>query len=1174
MIFKAHFDPPGAEFTKLLRVMKLATIILVATCISVSASTYSQRVTISEKDVPLEKVFKQMKKQTGYVFFYDEDWMKQAKKVTVNAVNLPMEDVLKICFKNQPLSFSVIGKTIVLEQSVIPVPKVNFEEIPMPLPPPFTVTGKITDSEGVPLEGVSVLLKKTGKGVTTLKDGSFSILVPQGGDVLVFSYAGFENTELRVTKPGALNIKLRLKENNVEEVVVVGYGTAKKRDLTGSVASVSVSDLKKAPVASFEEALGGRVAGVQVTSQSGQPGDGFQISIRGNNSVTQNNSPLYVIDGFPIEDFNNSLINPADIESIDILKDASATAIYGARGANGVVLITTKKGKEGPPQVNFQNFIGLANISNTIPLLNAYEFVKLQLDISPGNANQDYLTRSSRSLDDYKNIEGVDMQDKVFRRAVSSNNYLNIRGGNSFTKYSISGSLFQQDGVIINSGYKRQQVNASIDQKISDKIKFGLNFAHTTAKTFGTISAANAQDASSGRSSGAISPSGFLMYNIWGYRPVTGTDDDLTEEIVDPEAITGGQLAYNVNPYVQLLNEIKEKKDENIIINSNFDWTVIKNLRFRSTFGVNQVRNTFNTFNNSKTSSGNPITSPNGILVNGSVENRKTNNWSNENTLTYSNIFKKKHNLNVLVGFSQQGNTFKTDGFRAIQVPNESLGISGLDEGTISSITSTSSLWQLRSFLGRLNYNFKSKYLITANYRSDGSSRFNKANKWAYFPSGSFAWRFTDEKFIKNIASSINLNEGKLRIGYGKTGNNRVNDFSNLSVITTSGNRNTYSFNNGAPGTSAVISAVGNKELKWETTDQTNLGIDLTFFNKKLLLTADVYLKTTKDLLINTTLPTLSGYGSILRNTGKVENKGLEVTLNYKVIESKTFNWVSSFNISFNKNRIIQLSDNQEAIRFTLGNRLAGSTAHSISKVNNPIGTFHGYLWDGLYQYDDFDILANGTYLLKANIPTNGNTRALILPGDIKYKDLNYDGIVNAFDNTIIGDPNAKHYGGFNNNFQYKNFELNLFFQWTYGNQIFNLNRIIFEGGGEFPRNLNQFSTVADRWTPENTNTLMPRFRSGSNSFTNVFSSRYVEDGSYLRLKTLNLAYNIPNSLLKKIFLKSGQVYFSAQNLYTWTNYSGYDPEVSVVSNALAPGIDFSSYPRNRTYTAGFNFTF
>jgi TonB-linked SusC/RagA family outer membrane protein len=1154
--------------------MRLATIILLTTCLSVSASTYSQRVTISEKDVPLEKVFKQMKKQTGYVFFYDEDWMKQAKKVTVNAVNLPMEDVLKICFKNQPLSFSVIGKTIVLEQSVIPVPNVNFGEVPMPPPPPFTVTGKITDSEGVPLEGVSVLLKKTGKGVTTLKDGSFSIQVPQGGDVLVFSYAGFENTELRVTKPGALNIKLRLKENNVEEVVVVGYGSARKKDLTGSVASVSVADIKKAPVASFEEALGGRVAGVQVTSQSGQPGDGFQIAIRGNNSVTQDNSPLYVIDGFPIEGFNNSLINPAEIESIDILKDASATAIYGARGANGVVLITTKKGKDGPPQINFQSFLGSARVSKTIPLLNAYEFIKLQLDISPATATQQYLTRSAKKLEDYKSIEGVDMQDKIFRNAPSSNHYINIRGGNASTKYSFSGNIFQQDGVIINSGYKRYQVNTSIDQKISQKIKVGLNIAYTTARTYGTISAANAQDASSGRAGGSISPSGFLMYNVWGYRPITGTSEDLTEEIVDPEAITGGVLAYNVNPYVQLMNELKEKRDENVIINSNFDWTVVKNLRFRSTFGINQVKNVFNTFNNSKTSSGNPITSPNGILVNGSVENRVVNNWSNENTLTYSNVFHKIHSLNVLAGFSQQGNTFRSNGFRAIQVPNESLGISGLDEGTVSAITSGSSLWQLRSFLGRVNYALNSKYLFTANFRTDGSSRFSESNRWAYFPSGSVAWRFSDEKFLKDFVKAIKLSDGKFRVGYGRTGNNRVNDFAYLSVISTSGIGNTYSFNNGTPGTSAVISTVGNKDLKWETTNQTNIGVDLSFFDKRLLFTADVYKKETNDLLINTTLPAISGYGSLLRNIGKVENKGLELTLNYKVVESKNFNWLSNINISFNRNKIVKLSDNQEAITFALGNRIAGATPNSISKVNNPIGTFYGYQWAGVYQYSDFDHLANGSYLLKANVPTNGNTRTAILPGDIKYSDLNGDGIVNASDNTIIGNPNAKHYGGFNNNIQYKDFELNIFFQWSYGNEIFNINRMIFEGGGEFPSNLNQYNTVVNRWTPENSNSLMPRIRPGSNVFTNVFSSRFVEDGSYLRLKTLNFAYNLPGNLLRKVFMKSGQIYFSAQNLITWTNYTGYDPEVSVVSNALAPGVDFSAYPRNKIYTLGLNFTF
>jgi TonB-linked SusC/RagA family outer membrane protein len=1041
------------------------------------------------------------------------------------------------------------------------------------LVPDIIISGTVTDEKGNALEGVSVQVKNGSASVISSKDGKYTIRVKDRKAILTFTFVGFIASEKGIGASNTVNVVLKETSQALDDVVVVGYQTIKRKDATGAVSSVVMSDFRKASVASLEESLSGRTAGVQVISQSGQPGDGFQISIRGNNSVTQDNSPLYVIDGFPIEGFNNSFINPAEIESIDILKDASATAIYGARGANGVVIITTKKGKDGPPQVNYQGYYGNSSISKKIPLLNAYEFVKLQLELQPATATNQYLTRGGKALDDYKNIDGVDMQDKVFRNASIMNHYLSVRGGTPSTKYSFSGNIFQQDGVIINSGYKRYQITSSIDQKVSEKIKVGLNISYTSAKTFGTISAQNGQDASSGRAQGSISPSGFLMYNVWGFRPVSGSDQDFTEEIVDPEAITS-TLAYNVNPYVQVSNELREKLDESLIVNTALDWNISKRLKFRSTFGINRLKNTLNNFNNSKTSSGNPVTSPNAILVNGSVENRMVDNWSNENTLTYTNTFKKVHSLTALIGFTQQGNESGSGGFRAIQVPNESLGVRGLEEGTLSAMTSTSSLWTLASFLSRINYSYKSRYLFTANFRADGTSRFSEDNKWAYFPSGSFAWRFSEENFIKPLANKVNLTDAKIRFGYGQTGNNRVDDFSYLSRIATSGINNTYSFNNGAPGTSAVISSVGNKNLKWETTSQTNLGLDLAFFNKRLTFTTDVYQKTTSDLLINANLPAISGYASILRNIGKVENKGIEFSLAYQVIDKGAFTWSSSFNISFNQNKILQLSDNQEAITYALGNRIAGATPISISKVNNPIGTFYGYIWDGVYGYNDFVKLANSTYLLKANIPTNGNARAGIQPGDIKFKDLNADGIVNAADNTIIGNPNPKHYGGFSNNFQYKNFDLNVFFQWSYGNEIANVNRIIFEGGGEFPTNLNQYRTIENRWNPISQNASMPNVRPGSSTYSNVFSSRTIEDGSYLRLKTVNLAYNFPGKLLKKAKIRSAQVYLSAQNLLTITNYSGYDPEVSVISNALAPGVDFSSYPRNKTVTVGLNLNF
>jgi TonB-dependent starch-binding outer membrane protein SusC len=1137
-----------------------------------------QKITLTLNDAPIKEVLAAIEKTSDVRFSYLPKQIQSDRKIDVQFDNVPLRVALGRIFKNTSIQYEAIGtKQILLSRQIPPqyeTPEIEIVRVKENRinTKAFVITGTVTDEKGEPLVGASVVLEGTQKGALSDENGNFRLELDDKDKKgnLVVSFVGYEKQIIAIDGRGFIGVKL-VESGILKEVVVVGYGTINRRDATGSVGSVAIEELKKAPVASFEEALGGRVAGVQVTSQSGQPGDGFQIVIRGNNSVTQDNSPLYVIDGFPIEGFNNSLLNPADIESIDVLKDASATAIYGARGANGVIIITTKQGKEGPVQISYQGYYGNSEISKKIPLLNAYEFVKLQTDIFPASATQQYLTRSNRTLDDYKNVVGVEMQDKMFRTAPMMNHYLNVRGGTAATKYSFSGNLFQTDGVIINSGYKRYQVNSSIEQALSKKVKVGLNFAYTHANTFGTLSAQQSQTAASGRIPGAVSPSGFLMYNVWGYRPVTGNEQDLQEELIDLEAIADRALAYNVNPYVQVQNELRERFENNLILNSFGEWSIFKQLKLRSTFGLNQSNNTFNNFNNSNTSSGNPITSPNGILVNGSVTKAESNNWSNENTLTYTNNFKKIHSLTALVGFSQQGSTTNARGFRAIQVPNESLGINGLDEGTPAGVTASASLWNLASFLTRVNYGFKSRYLFTANFRADGSSRFSAGNKWAYFPSGSFAWRFSDEPFLKQFKA---LSDGKLRMGYGRTGNNRVNDFAYLSTISTSGLNNTYSFGNGVPGTSGIQSIVGNRDLKWETTDQTNIGVDLSFFKTRLRFTADAYQKTTRDLLINATIPSLGGYSNILQNVGKVENKGLEFSLAYNVLKTRAFQWSSSFNISFNRNRIVQLADNQELITFALGNRISGAVPGSVSKINNPIGTFYGYVWDGVYGLDDFEKLPNGTYLLKSNITTNGAARGSIQPGDIKYRDLNGDLTISNTDATIVGNPTPKHFGGLSNNFQYKNFELNVFCQWSYGNQIQNVNRLIFEGGGEFPANLNQFATVANRWTFENTNTTMHRFRPGTNATTNIYSSRFVEDGSYLRLKTVNFAYNLPTNLLGKAKVRSMQVYVSAQNLMTWTKYSGYDPEVSVVSNALAPGIDFSSYPRNKTFTIGANVGF
>ncbi len=1136
-------------------------------------SLLNSRVSITVAKSPIKEVIPNLEKQTGAKFSYSSDAIDLNSIISCRISNLPLGDFLNQYFKTHFIDYRVLDNEIIM---LFPKRKeisklssmlenhelyVNQKEI--------IVTGLVKDDKGGALQEVIVTEKGTNNKVITNSSGEFKIKVKDIKAALIFTHIGFNEQLVFIKDNKTINISLFPSTKILDDVVVVsvGYGTSKKKDVTGSVVSVAVNDLKKAPVASFEEALGGRAAGVQVTSQSGQPGDGFQISIRGNNSVTQSNTPLYVIDGFPIEGFNNSLINPAEIESIDVLKDASATAIYGARGANGVVIITTKRGKEGPPQISYQGYVGGIEVTKKLELLNPYEFVKLQLEINPSPATAQYLTRSKRTLEDYKSIEGVNLQDKIFQRALMQSHYLNVRGGSANTKYSFSGNYFKQDGIIINSGYHRYQLSSSIDQNLNAKLKAGVNITLTATKVFGTITAANAQNSSER----GTSPTGYLMYNLWGFRPTTGDSADYVDELIDPD-LPVSNISYPVNPYVQVQNELREKLEESNIINAYIEWNPFKFLKFRSTYGVNRLNSTQNNFNNSKTSSGNPVTSPNSIFVNGSVANGKADNWSNENTITYTNTFNKIHSLTVLAGITAQGGSTSSGGFRAIQVPNESLGISGLDEGTVSALTSTSSLWTLASFLTRVNYAYKSKYLFTANFRSDGSSRFSDGNKWAYFPSGSVAWRFTEEGFLKSALSF--LNDGKLRVGYGQTGNNRVNDFSYLSVLTTSGINNTYSFNNGTPGTSAVSSTVSNRNLKWETTEQSNIGIDLSLLKRKLQITVDAYNKITRDLLINAPVERNSGYFNILQNVGMVKNYGLEFTVSYKVFDDNNIKWNSSFNISFNRNKVLALADNQEAISFNIGDRIAGASPVNISKVGYPIGAFNGYLWDGVYQFSDFDKLANNTYRLKSNVAALSSAGSNIQPGDIKFRDLNGDLVVNASDNTIIGNPNPNHYGGLSNNFTYKNFDLNIFFQWSYGNDIANVNRTIFEGGGEFPANLNQYKSVVNRWTPENPNPTIPRFRPGTNNYSFVHSSRTIEDGSYLRLKTISLAYNINKKVLKKLSISNAQFYASAQNLITWTKYTGYDPEVSVSNNSLAPGIDFSAYPRNRTVIIGINLTF
>ena len=1025
------------------------------------------------------------------------------------------------------------------------------------------VTGKVVDAMGE-LPGVSVVVKGTTNGTVTGLDGSFKLDNVKPADIVQFSFIGYKTQEIKVGSQKIFNITLQEDAQALGEVVITaGYGDIKRKDFTGSAGKANMVDMMKAPIASFDQALAGRIAGVQVSSNEGMPGSTFNIVVRGNNSLTQSNSPLYVIDGFPVEDANAASINPADIESLDILKDASATAIYGARGANGVVIITTKKGTAGKATVTYNGSFSVQKIINTIDMMDAYEFVKLQGEVrSKAEMESTWFSNYpwkddngvKRDLEFYRNlptdVKQYDWQDKIFRSALTHNHYASLNGGKEGTRYSASLSYMNQEGIITNSDFERYQGRVSLDQRISDKFKVNLNANYTRAITNGTSPSSTVSSATSS-----------LMYSVWGSRPVTYDNADLENSLFDPAVDSSND--YRFNPILNQREEYRKRIEDNLVANTFVEYTILPGFKAKVSAGYRLKNVTNEQFNNSKTRYGNPTRSEGVNASMGTTENRS---WLNENTLTYVKTFNKKHNLNALAGITFQGDYYKYYYMKVQQITNEALGMSGMDEGTPSKVESSLSESKLMSYLARVNYNYDSKYYLTASFRADGSSKFVGNNRWGYFPSASVAWNFNREAFLEKASSW--LSNGKLRLSWGMTGNNRVGDFAALaklySSITTE-----YVFNNSYyPG--YALSALANKDLKWETTDQVNLGFDLGFFNDRINLTVDVYHKLTRDLLLNADLPYSTGFSSAYKNIGKMQNRGLEITLETQNIKTKDFTWSTNFNISFNRGKIKELNAGQETLLSTVSFDNGYQTPSYIAQVGQPVGLMYGFVYDGTYKYEDFDKTASGDYILKANIPNNGGDRTAIKPGTAKYKDINGDGVVNDNDRTIIGRGHPIHTGGFTNNFTYKDFDLSIFFQWSYGNNIINANRLIFENG-EPRKETNMFASYINRWTPENPNSDIPAVRGQG---PKVFSSRVIEDGSYLRLKTISLGYNVPAKALKKCSLSSARIFISGENLLTFTSYSGYDPEVSVRNSALTPGFDYSAYPRAYNFSVGLNIGF
>ncbi|MDO7844757.1 TonB-dependent receptor [Hymenobacter sp. M29] len=992
------------------------------------------------------------------------------------------------------------------------------------------VTGRVLNAtDKTPLPGVSVLLKGTTTGSSTNAAGEFELNAPATGGTLVFSFVGFESFEQPIGTSTSFNVQLKEQAQDLNEVVVVGYGTQRKRDITGAVASISAEQVAETPIARADQILQGRVSGVQVTQTNSEPGGNVSIRIRGTNSINTGNEPLFVVDGFPGAGDLNS-INPSDIESVEILKDASATAIYGSRGANGVVLITTKKGKVGKGTINLEAYTGVQIVRHKYELMNAKEFAQYLNEVNPGTGvgaiPAPYRQGQIDSLG-----EGTDWQSAILRPARMSNYQLAFNGGTEETRYNLSFNYFDQEGIVLNSGFQRATVRLNLNRKISRKLSF--DFSSQLAGTFEQRAFAN----SSGGSNGGV------ILDALRFSPINPVRD------------AAGNYTYSNTPlpYVEDVGNpvayAEKAKDHRTTARGLFNvagnYEILPGLTLRITGGLD--------YNNNQLDAYRPSDIYLGRLTNGSANRVQTNrySWLNENTLTYDKKLNENNFLNVVVGVTEQqfyGNDFSAtaNGFFTNTLGSDNLAL-GSNIQTPNSGKFTNSL---ASYFGRVNYRLFERYLFTATLRADGSSRFGKNNKWGYFPSAAFAYRLIDEKFMSDFTA---LSDLKLRVGFGITGNQEINNYQSLAR---------YDVGSYASGSTRLVGLVPanilNPDLRWESTAATNVGIDAAFLQNRITFTADAYYKKTSDLLLRVATPRTTGYGDILLNAGSVENKGLEFALNTTNFDSKAFGWKTNLNISMNRNKVLDLYSVDELPVGASSSSLfvgAGLGQTSILREGEPIGSFYGYQFDGIWQSAD-------------EIAASGAKSTTLRPGDPRYIDQNGDGFITAADRVIIGRAQPDFIYGVTNNFTKGGFSLSIFIQGVQGTDVLNLNRYELESG---VNSTNKLKTVVDRWTPTNPSNTIPRAGSTLRRSTGIVSD-VVEDGSFVRLKTVTLGYNLPK-FSKAV--KSASVYITAQNLVTLTKYTGFDPEVnSFGRDNLSLNTDYNAYPSTRTFIAGLKIGF
>ncbi len=1128
--------------------MKLTFTILLVSFLHLQATTttYAQntKLTLQMEGAKIAQIIEAIESKSEFRFLFDRDIIDLERTVNIDVRAKKIGHILRVMFKGSDLEYNVENRQIVLNKSKLikTIKNTNIDD--EAAQQEFQVTGTVTDQNGGPLPGANVVVAGTTTGVQTDFDGNFEITVPNGG-VLEISYVGFALQRFTITEDQNLQVRLQEDSAALDEVVVVGYGTQNKRAVTSAISSISGEELGETSNDSFNRALTGKIAGVQIQQTTGAPGGNIVVRVRGTGSLSAGNDPLYVIDGFPVEQsnigpdnsssFNNTRdqginplasLNPDDIESIQVLKDASAAAIYGSRGANGVVIITTKRGRSGEAQFNFTASLGTQSAINRIDVLNGDQFLDFLIE---AYENADATTSPGilfpQFLDNEAQFRGIntDWQDQIFRAAAVQNYQLSASGGSEKFQYFISGSYMNEEGVILSSGFERFSLRTNFDAQLTDRLKLGVSF--TPSFTINDEVNAEGHWANNAVVNQALVTFPFL-------RPDQNSEDFINS---DPNNTCCG--VPNPRTTAELFDA--ESTQLRLLSNTYLEYDILTGLKAKTSFGFDFLDFERNEFNPAEIQR-----NDNNNRANTSKFSQRS--WLTENTLNYTKAF-GKHNFNVLGGFT----------FQKFRQQENFIGAVGLANTIVRTITDFNAVtearsvveeWSLVSLLGRVNYNFDNKYFLSAAVRRDGSSRFGTNNQFATFPSISAGWAISEEGFLKD---NEKLSFLKLRASYGTTGNNTIGNYSSIALLDDS--NYVLGPGNGEGVTGLQPNTIGNEDLTWETTTQYDIGLEVGLFSNRLSLVADYYSSDTEDLLLNVPIPNSTGFSSALQNLGRVRNTGWEFQLSSRNF-SGDFTWDTDFNITFAENEILELGPEGDPI-------LAGSGAGNIflNEIGGELGAFFVYEQIGIFQTQE-EIDNSATW----------DTSRGTFPGDVKYRDQNGDGVIDGDDRVVIGSNNPDFIWGITNTFSYKNFDLSIVVNGVEGNLIHNISRRFYNN---LEGNQNQYSNVLNRWrSPEQPGDGMTpranRLTSGNNNISET--SRWVEDGSFVRIQNVALGYNFPRDVAERLKLNSLRLFASVNNLAYFTDYAGYNPEASLSGGgALNRGADYGSYPLARRLTMG-----